>query len=404
MQTRSKSKVNKTVMNTTNKNGPKSIKKSKIRKKRLKKNSMKRTKNESKISSRKSQPILKALKRQESFDSIESKRLRKRWKTLNEREVLECYFVLDPEWSRKTIKYLKDLVQLSEKKKQIYKWGYEKRRKLGIKTKVDVDKCARPITRIEDLQKRLGQEEDYNKIVKELFPVIPIEEEVLSDSQKQIYDKVKEELIKRNEIYENQTDLDKLLNDRIPIKEVATDVQRAISGTKKEWKRNTPSKKIENEDAPKASKCEMTSKSEIKNCSDYDMHKLMNFDTIQDNNHIFFGSEICCDQGYNKDYNKNPSQDEMQLMHHHENSYLLKMDGLEDDLSENTPFEAILCLDTSTPFATDVQLDDNCMFHSEIFSSSDQPANKIAGSCNNESLNNLCKELMTINEKLGMHE
>lgn len=55
---------------------------------------------------------------------------RKRWKTLNEREVLECFFELDQDWQRKTIVYIKDLVELSEK--QIYKWGYEKRRRLNL--------------------------------------------------------------------------------------------------------------------------------------------------------------------------------------------------------------------------------------------------------------------------------
>jgi hypothetical protein len=63
----------------------------------------------------------------------------KRWKTYNEKEILESFFQLDQDWNRKTILYVKDLVNLTEE--QIYKWGYEKKKKLTV-TKIDVQRNA----------------------------------------------------------------------------------------------------------------------------------------------------------------------------------------------------------------------------------------------------------------------
>jgi len=143
---------------------------------------------------------------------------RKRWKTLNEREVLECFFEVDKEWSRKTILYVKDLVQLSEK--QIYKWGYEKRRKLGLlDAHKDKSIDLKYITKIQDL-KPVVLSDDFNSVVDSLFPE-DSEEETLSDEQKEMYDKIRDQLLERSEKYEQQSDLDKLLNDRVPIQKIA---------------------------------------------------------------------------------------------------------------------------------------------------------------------------------------
>ena len=147
---------------------------------------------------------------------------RKRWKTLNEREVLECYFELDQEWSRKTILYVKDLVQLSEK--QIYKWGYEKRRRLNLHDKEDKSFNLKYVTKLEDLN-TTSRCEDFNMIVAGLFPEEENEEETLTDEQREMYDKVRDQLLERSEEYEQQTDLDKLLNDRIPIRNLALEAK-----------------------------------------------------------------------------------------------------------------------------------------------------------------------------------
>lgn len=146
----------------------------------------------------------------------------KRWKTVNEREVLECYFELDPDWTRKTIIYIKDLVLLSEK--QIYKWGYEKRRRLNLDQKDAKQVNPKYMTHMSDLDAPIDKD-NFNQIVSDLFPEEENEEEVLTDEQKEIYDYVKKQLIQRNMKYEQQSDLDKLLNDRIPIKNIAIEAK-----------------------------------------------------------------------------------------------------------------------------------------------------------------------------------
>ena len=151
---------------------------------------------------------------------------RKRWKTLNEREVLECYFKLDPDWSRRTILYVKDLVQLSEK--QIYKWGYEKRRRLNLFVPQDKVVDMKLVTKLSDLLTS-SEEADLNLVVSNLFPEDECEEETLSDTQKSIYDRLKLKLIERSMRYEQQSDLDKLLNERIPIENLAIEAKDDFS-------------------------------------------------------------------------------------------------------------------------------------------------------------------------------
>ena len=158
----------------------------------------------------------------EQNDVSKNVNIAKRWKTLNEREVLECYFELDPEWTRKTIEYIKDLVQLSEK--QIYKWGYEKRRRLNVNQKEEKTVNMKFVTQAVELASPIDPE-TYNKVVDDLFPDEPDEEEVLTNDQKEIYDHVRDQLIKRNMQYEKQTDLEKLLNERIPIKRIALEAK-----------------------------------------------------------------------------------------------------------------------------------------------------------------------------------
>ena len=143
---------------------------------------------------------------------------------MNEREVLECYFELDPEWTRKTIDYIKDLVQLSEK--QIYKWGYEKRCKLNVCQKDDRAINSSLVTKAEDLMAPIDPN-NYNQVVWNLFPEKANEDEVLTEGQKDVYNYVRDQLIARNAQYEKQSDLDKLLNERIPIRTIALQAKAA---------------------------------------------------------------------------------------------------------------------------------------------------------------------------------
>ncbi|CAI2370978.1 unnamed protein product [Moneuplotes crassus] len=151
---------------------------------------------------------------------------RKRWKTLNEREVLECYFELDQEWSRPTILYVKEMVHLSEK--QIYKWGYEKRRRLNLHTPQEKVIDMKYVTQQDDLYKKIDYD-DLNKVVSNLFPEDENEEETLSEEAKIVYDHVRDQLVERSLKYDRQSDLDKLLNDRIPIQNLALEAKRNLN-------------------------------------------------------------------------------------------------------------------------------------------------------------------------------
>mmetsp|Transcript_38511 Transcript_38511/g.44141 ORF Transcript_38511/g.44141 Transcript_38511/m.44141 type:complete len:96 (+) Transcript_38511:355-642(+) len=50
---------------------------------------------------------------------------KKRKKTKEEIAILEAHFVQDPEWTRRTVKALKPLLNLTVD--QIYKWGYDRK-------------------------------------------------------------------------------------------------------------------------------------------------------------------------------------------------------------------------------------------------------------------------------------
>jgi hypothetical protein len=154
---------------------------------------------------------------------------RKRWKTLNEREVLECYFELDQEWTMCTIMYVKRLVHLSVK--QIYKWGYEKRRRLNLRTSHDKIIDIKYVSKAEDLHESIIGK-DFNTIVDGLFYDEENEEEVtLSADQKEMYDYVRNQLIKRSFQYEQQSDLDKLLSERIPIRNIAIEAREYLQSS-----------------------------------------------------------------------------------------------------------------------------------------------------------------------------
>ena len=161
----------------------------------------------------------------DSNSSLDDSTNRKRWKTLNEREVLECYYNLDSEWTRKTINYVKDLVQLSLK--QIYKWGYEKKRRQNGFKKEEKSPNLRHVTCIGNLNS-FKNSDNFNNIVEEMFPEDAIQDTLLSKEQMEIYDKVRDQLIERSEKYEQQSDLDKLLNERIPIKNIVVDAKKSV--------------------------------------------------------------------------------------------------------------------------------------------------------------------------------
>lgn len=164
----------------------------------------------------------------QSSCALDDLKNRKRWKTLNEREVLEWYYELDPEWTRKTINYIKDLVQLSIK--QIYKWGYEKRRRLNGFKKDDKLLNLKHVTNISNLNSFCCLD-NFNSIVDQMFPEDENQDEILNKEQMDIYDKVRDQLIERSEKYEQQSDLDKLLNERIPIQTIAVEAKQSQDDT-----------------------------------------------------------------------------------------------------------------------------------------------------------------------------
>mmetsp|Transcript_5122 Transcript_5122/g.5857 ORF Transcript_5122/g.5857 Transcript_5122/m.5857 type:complete len:267 (+) Transcript_5122:66-866(+) len=136
----------------------------------------------------------------------------KRWKTFNEKEILESYFKLDTAWSRKTINYVKDLVQLSEE--QIYKWGYEKKRKLTITINIVKVSASAQISRIdeEDLSKTLN----YNDIVAELFPESDFVDDKLDTQELQKYDELRDRMMIKDAEIKQMNELDQILYERLP--------------------------------------------------------------------------------------------------------------------------------------------------------------------------------------------
>ncbi|CAI2359772.1 unnamed protein product [Moneuplotes crassus] len=136
----------------------------------------------------------------------------KRWKTFNEKELLESYFKLDRNWSRKTINYVKDLVNLSEE--QIYKWGYERKRKVKISAqKVKIPTSAH-ITR--NNQSLFGQALDYNEIVSDLFPGGEWNSDKLTKEEKSKYDQLKRSMMKKDASIKRMSELDQILHERLP--------------------------------------------------------------------------------------------------------------------------------------------------------------------------------------------
>lgn len=139
----------------------------------------------------------------------------KRWKTFNEKELLESYFKLDNSWSRKTITYVKNLVKLSEE--QIYKWGYEKKRKLRINSG-SLNHCE-SVQKLPINEAYLFNKLDYNNIVNELFPEREFEDEKLSPQELQLYDSLKDKMMVKDAKIKEMNELDQILYERLPTSE-----------------------------------------------------------------------------------------------------------------------------------------------------------------------------------------
>jgi len=120
--------------------------------------------------------------------------------------ILEAFYEQDPDWHNKTIEYINKLVNLD--KTQIYKWGYEKMRKVGSWSRITVIKTQK---KVEDLcLKDLYDESyDFNRIVDWLWLDHKFKSEKLTKEEKQIYKRIKEEtyekikLLKCNSSCEN---------------------------------------------------------------------------------------------------------------------------------------------------------------------------------------------------------
>lgn len=124
--------------------------------------------------------------------------------------------MLDPLWARKTISYVKDLVKLSEE--QIYKWGYEKKRKIRSDSFCESAEIYNCKVRTESSNMSGGR--DYNLMVDELFPASEWTSDELTIDEIRLYDKVKAELTSKDAVYKDMTDIDKILCERISLSDV----------------------------------------------------------------------------------------------------------------------------------------------------------------------------------------
>lgn len=149
----------------------------------------------------------------------------KRWKTFNEKEILESYFKLDNKWGRKTINYVKALVNLSEE--QIYKWGYEKKRKMRLTSEAKITGSAQ-ISRIGD--NFLTNILDYNSIVSELFPEDEFNSEKLSREERARYDNLRDQMLQKDASIKSMSELDQILHERLPTDSIC---QKKTKGSRK---------------------------------------------------------------------------------------------------------------------------------------------------------------------------
>lgn len=150
-----------------------------------------------------------------------NKRLRseniKRWKTFSEKEILECYFVLDPSWAKKTMVYVKDLVKLSEE--QIYKWGYERKRKLRKEKDAILEKEFAQRS-YEIAKKSVSSIIDYNLMVNDIFSDKSEEPSFLTYEEKAKYDQVRDELIRKDAEFQQMPKFERILYERLRLSDI----------------------------------------------------------------------------------------------------------------------------------------------------------------------------------------
>lgn len=87
--------------------------------------------------------------------------------------LLDKFFTLDPEWSKDTIKFISSFLSLTEL--QLYKWGYDQKRKFSCKKGIR--------NKVRENRRRKYSDNcitDYNSMVSELFP----EEDETIDTKK----------------------------------------------------------------------------------------------------------------------------------------------------------------------------------------------------------------------------
>lgn len=121
---------------------------------------------------------------------------------------------MDSQWSRKTINYVKKIVKLSEE--QIYKWGYERKRKLKLEQDTQEDDGHTQLNRTEDKAFN-NSPQDYNSLVDELFPTCDLMSDELTLEEKKKYDALKAKIKKDQSSFEKLDELDKLLCERLPL-------------------------------------------------------------------------------------------------------------------------------------------------------------------------------------------
>ena len=113
-------------------------------------------------------------------------------------------------------------MKLSEN--QIYKWGYERKKKIRSQNDAILEENFSQNNRTED-QFSSNDFQDYNNIVNELFPIGQDMSDELTHKEEMVYNKVRDELMNKDVELQRMSEIDKLLWERIKISDVVHNVK-----------------------------------------------------------------------------------------------------------------------------------------------------------------------------------
>lgn len=116
------------------------------------------------------------------MDCTPKRKSGRRIKDVHQLITLEKFFALDPTWSKKTISYIQEFMGLT--RLQLYKWGYDQKRKSSCKNGIRSkrrDRCTKRMgssnsldynIMVDDLLQELGSPNEGNKIDFEKFALL----------------------------------------------------------------------------------------------------------------------------------------------------------------------------------------------------------------------------------------